>query len=142
VLEGAGVETLLHPVALGIALGLIVGKPLGIGVASYAACALFRQKAPARFPLMMGMTLLAGIGFTMSLFIGNLAFGTGELATPVRFGVLGGSFVAAVAGLVILYAFIRREEPKHRRLARDEEAAERAGVLEDIDEEESERAPR
>jgi NhaA family Na+:H+ antiporter len=141
VLEGAGVETLLHPIALGIALGLIVGKPLGIGAASYAACALFRQRAPARFPLMMGMTLLAGIGFTMSLFIGNLAFGTGELATPVRFGVLGGSFVSAVAGLAILYAFVRRVEPKDRRLAREEEAAEEAGVLEDLDED-SAKAPR
>jgi NhaA family Na+:H+ antiporter len=132
---------LLHPVAIGIALGLIVGKPLGIGVASYAACALLRQRAPARFPLMLGMTMLAGIGFTMSLFIGNLAFGTGDLATPVRFGVLGGSFASAALGLAILYMFVRRAEPAHRTLGPEEELAEEAGVLEDIDKE-SERSRR
>lgn len=133
VLDGAGVETLTHPITLGIALGLILGKPLGIGLASYAACGVLRQRAPARFPLMIGTAMLAGIGFTMSLFIGNLAFGTGELATPVRFGVLGGSLISAVLGVALLYVFIRRGEVPHRTLGPEEEAAERAGVLEDID---------
>ena len=82
---------------------------------------------------MLGVTMLAGIGFTMSLFIGNLAFGTGELATPVRFGVLGGSLVSAVLGLAVLAFFTRHAEPAHETLGPEEELAEAAGVFEDID---------
>lgn len=134
VLHGAGLDTLLHPIALGVALGLVLGKPLGIMAATYAAAAILKQRLPASPAQMLGVAVVAGIGFTMSLFIGNLAFGPGELATPVRFGVLGGSLVSALAGLGLLALFCRgvAPEPDHA-LARGEDAAEDSGVIQDID---------
>lgn len=133
VLHGAGVETLLHPIALGVAAGLVFGKPIGITLAAYAASFVLRQPTPADLPKMLGIGMLAGIGFTMSLFIGTLAFGLGELATPVRFGVLGGSLFSAVFGLIVL-AFACRNHPHAIiELGAEEERAEEIGVLEDID---------
>ncbi len=133
VLHGAGLETLLHPIALGISFGLVFGKPIGIMMASSIACAALKQRAPGTFAQMLGISILAGIGFTMSLFIGNLAFGTGELATPVRFGVLGGSFASAVLGLIVLWFATRGATSVQTELAREEELAEQRGVLENID---------
>ena len=134
VLHGAGIDTLLHPIALGIGLGLALGKPIGITLASYAACALMKQRAPGTPLQMLGIAMLAGIGFTMSLFVGNLAFGAGDLATPVRFGVLGGSFVSAVVGLAVLAIACRKPAgPGTGALSAEEELAEQRGVLEDID---------
>lgn len=133
ILHGAGLETLLHPIALGIAAGLVFGKPIGIVLCSYIACVLLKQPAPAKFGQMVGVAMIAGIGFTMSLFIGNLAFGVGDLATPVRFGVLGGSLISAVVGLAILAYFCRDALPTRGQLAREEETAEKRGVIEDID---------
>lgn len=139
-LHGAGLETLLHPIALGVSLGLVFGKPIGISIGAYVAGAIAKQKLPGSPMQMLGMTMLAGIGFTMSLFIGNLAFGTGDLATPVRFGVLGGSLVSAVAGLLILWMACSARSPvEHETLGPEEERAEEAGALEDID---AEKAPR
>jgi len=134
VLHGAGLDTLLHPIALGISLGLVLGKPIGITVASYLACLVVKQRAPGSMLQMVGIAMLAGIGFTMSLFVGNLAFGTGDLATPVRFGALGGSFVSAVLGLTVLW-WCCRKLPVQRpsALSREEELAEERGVFEDID---------
>jgi NhaA family Na+:H+ antiporter len=129
ILEGAGLETLAHPLALGIALALLVGKPLGIGIASYAAGTLLKQRLPAKLPQMIGLGLLAGIGFTMSLFIGNLAFGAGDLATPVRFGVLGGSLAAALLGLLVLWLTTAKPSQEHRTLGPDEQIAKDHGVL-------------
>jgi NhaA family Na+:H+ antiporter len=103
VLAGAGVATLMHPIALGAGLGLVLGKPIGIMLASYSASAFFKQRAPGSPMQMLGMSMLAGIGFTMSLFIGALAFGQSDLATPVRFGALGGSLVSALLGLLVLW---------------------------------------
>ncbi len=134
VLAGAGLQTLLHPIALGVGLGLVFGKPIGILLASYSACALIKQRAPGTPMQMLGMTMLAGIGFTMSLFIGNLAFGAGDLATPVRFGVLGGSLISALVGLFVLWLACRAPAPaEHDTFGPEEERAEEAGVLEDID---------
>lgn len=133
VLAGAGLETLLHPIASGIALGLVIGKPVGIFLATYTACLVLKQSAPANAPQMLGMSLLAGIGFTMSLFIGNLAFGAGDLATPVRFGVIGGSLVSALLGLTVLWFTTRDAQPAPSALTREEELAEQRGVFEDLD---------
>jgi len=134
VLHGAGLETLLHPIAVGVSAGLVLGKPIGIVGASYLACLMLRQRAPGTPLQMLGMAMLAGIGFTMSLFIGNLAFGAGDLATPVRFGVLGGSFISALAGLGVLWWCCRKLAPRgHRTLGPEEDIAEERGVLEDID---------
>ncbi len=134
VLAGAGVETLLHPIALGIAAGLVLGKPLGIVLASYLACMALKQRAPGDMMQMLGVSMLAGIGFTMSLFIGTLAFGAGDLATPVRFGVLGGSVISAALGYALLAWCCRQgASPEHATLGPEEDQAEQRGVIEDID---------
>lgn len=133
VLEGAGVEMLLHPITLGIAAGLVFGKPLGITLTAMVASAALKQKLPGTLAQMIGVGVLAGIGFTMSLFIGTLAFGAGDLATPVRFGVLGGSLVSAVLGLIVLAWACRRGAPGHETLGPEEDIAEARGVLEDLD---------
>lgn len=134
VLHGAGLDALLHPIALGISLGLVLGKPIGITLASSLACFALKQRAPGTFPQMLGIAMLAGIGFTMSLFVGNLAFGSGDLATPVRFGVLGGSFVSAILGLTVLALSCGKRAPEtHTDLSAEEELAEQRGVLEHID---------
>lgn len=134
ILHGAGLDTLLHPIALGVGLGLVFGKPIGIMIASQLACAMLKQRPPGTFGQMLGISILAGIGFTMSLFIGTLAFGSGDLATPVRFGVLGGSFVSALLGLFVLWWSCRNLTPRVASdLSREEELAEQRGVFEDID---------
>ena len=134
VLHGAGIDTLLHPIALGISAGLVLGKPIGITIAAYAASAAVKQRLPGNLWQMIGTAMLAGIGFTMSLFIGNLAFGAGDLAAPVRFGVLGGSLISAIGGLLLLWQACRKLQPaEHRTLGPEEDLAEQRGVLEDID---------
>jgi NhaA family Na+:H+ antiporter len=134
VLHGAGIESVLHPIALGVAAGLVFGKPIGITLTTLIASKILRQQMPARLPRMIGISILAGIGFTMSLFIGTLAFGGGDLATPVRFGVLGGSFVSAIVGLAVLWWCCRAPPSRdHRTLGPEEDIAEDRGVLEDID---------
>ncbi len=133
-LHGAGIGALLHPVALGIGAGLVFGKPIGITVAALVASAVLRQPMPGTLPQMLGMAMLAGIGFTMSLFIGTLAFGAGDLATPVRFGVLGGSVMSALAGLAVLAWCCRQTvREDHATLGPEEDTAEQRGVLEGIE---------
>ncbi|MGE0830488.1 MAG: Na+/H+ antiporter NhaA [Hyphomonadaceae bacterium] len=130
----AGAQEFFHPIALGVGLGLLLGKPLGILSATYITALALKRRAPAGPMAMLGLSCVAGIGFTMSLFIGALAFGQGELAAPVRFGVLGGSIASAALGLIILTLTLRGPGRAHdRRLAREEELAEREGVLENID---------
>jgi len=106
VLGGLGMDDLLSPLPLGIALGLVVGKPVGI----VAAAVLMRAAGFARYPrgmdfkAMLGLGLLCGIGFTMSLFIGSLAFAQDGLRyTESVIGVLVASTVSAVLG----YAWLR-----------------------------------
>jgi NhaA family Na+:H+ antiporter len=133
-LHGAGADILLHPVTLGIGAGLVFGKPLGITLAALIASAALRQRMPGTLMQMLAMSMLAGIGFTMSLFIGNLAFGAGDLGAAVRFGVLGGSLISALAGLAALGWCCRKlARGDHATLGPDEDRAEQAGVIEDID---------
>jgi NhaA family Na+:H+ antiporter len=102
-------EALAHPVAIGVALGLIVGKPLGVCAGVWLGGRFFKLPAPASPGVLLGLSMFAGIGFTMSLFIGGLAFGEGPLAAPTRIGVLLGSLASAAAGLALL----ARNLPKH-----------------------------
>ena len=102
--HGFGMATLLQPLPLAIAAGLVIGKPLGIFGMTMLAVKSGWSRLPAQctFAHMLGVACLGGIGFTMSLFIGMLAFsGENELA-GVRLGVLGGSLVSAVVGFTIL----------------------------------------
>ncbi len=99
-----GVAALFEPVSLGIWLGLLVGKPVGIVGAIALACraglAVLPEGMRARH--LLGLGLLAAIGFTMSLFIGTLAFETSEQTRAVRLGVLAASLVAGTAGFFTL----------------------------------------
>jgi NhaA family Na+:H+ antiporter len=92
------------PLPLGVAAGLFVGKQFGIFGAMRGAVALGIAKRPegAGWVQLYGVALLAGIGFTMSLFIGGLAFADPVLVEAVKVGVLAGSALSAVTGFVVL----------------------------------------
>ena len=101
---------LLDPVPLGIALGLFVGKQVGVFGASWIAVksGIASLPAGANWRHIYGVALLCGIGFTMSLFIGSLAFEPSDTqaeAFQVRLGILAGSFLSAVAGIIVLRYF-------------------------------------
>jgi NhaA family Na+:H+ antiporter len=101
---GLGMDMLLHPVTMGVALGLVVGKQVGIFGSIVLAVKAGIAKLPegADWRQIYGVSALCGIGFTMSLFIGGLAFSSPEYAAPVRLGVLGGSVISAICGYLIL----------------------------------------
>ena len=93
------------PVTLGIVLGLVVGKPLGIVIACLLAVRLGFAQLPSNthFGHIIGVGLVAGIGFTVSLFITGLAFSEQSLADEARIGILAASFAAGVIGFVYLW---------------------------------------
>jgi NhaA family Na+:H+ antiporter len=103
-LAGIGTGTLASPVMLGCALGLFVGKQIGVFGCIWLAVKLRWTPRPAgaSWLQLYGMSLLCGIGFTMSLFIGSLAFGEGPLLDETKVGVLLGSLLSAVAGWAVL----------------------------------------
>jgi NhaA family Na+:H+ antiporter len=85
-------------------LGLFIGKQAGVFLTTRAAVAIGLAKLPegVRWTQIYGLSLLAGIGFTMSLFIGGLSFSGADEMNAVRMGVLLGSAISAVAGFVVL----------------------------------------
>ncbi|MBX9265224.1 Na+/H+ antiporter NhaA, partial [Klebsiella pneumoniae] len=90
-------------VPVGVALGLFVGKQAGIFGLSLLAVSLGLAKRPEKSTWLQvyGVSVLCGIGFTMSLFIGNLAFAESPLLVDeVKVGVLAGSVLAALAGML------------------------------------------
>jgi Na+:H+ antiporter, NhaA family len=97
---------LTHPITLGASLGLILGKPIGIAFMTFVGAKALRASMPGSFMQILGVACIAGIGFTMSLFIGALAFTDPALATPVRLGVYAGSVASAILGLVILARYL------------------------------------
>jgi NhaA family Na+:H+ antiporter len=102
---GLDASALTGPVPLGIALGLFLGKQLGIAAAAGLAVRLRWAQLPAdaSWRQFYGVAILCGIGFTMSLFIGALAFGEGSaLGDAVKIGVLAGSLLSALAGYLLL----------------------------------------
>lgn len=106
VLDGVGLATLTETVPLGIAAGLVLGKVIGVYGSSMLLVRYTGTELPAGASRgqFLGVCLLCGVGFTMSLFIGALAFdGQGaDYATQVKLGVLGGSLIAAVLGTAVL----------------------------------------
>lgn len=111
-LGAIGLSSLLAPVPLGITLGLFVGKQLGVFAATWLAVSLQWAERPdgATLAQVYGIALLCGIGFTMSLFIGFLAFpASDELQAAVKTGVLAGSLLSALAGALVLLIAGRRE---------------------------------
>jgi NhaA family Na+:H+ antiporter len=102
--SGMGLHSFAEPVTLGIMLGLLLGKPLGIFTFLFLTIKTGLSPMPARsgWLHLFAISVLCGIGFTMSLFIGGLAFQGIEMQASVRLGVLGGSIVAAIVGYMIL----------------------------------------
>jgi NhaA family Na+:H+ antiporter len=102
--SGMELRGLLSPVALGVALGLFVGKQAGVFGATSAVIGLKLARRPtgASWVELYGISLLCGVGFTMSLFIGALAFPDAILAAEVRMGVLMGSILSSAAGMAVL----------------------------------------
>ncbi|MDP4025319.1 Na+/H+ antiporter NhaA [Methylobacterium sp. NEAU 140] len=109
-LTGLGPEALLHPVTLGIAAGLFVGKQVGVFASLRLAVALGVAKRPAGagWGQVYGVAVLCGIGFTMSLFIGGLAFPSPGNEAAVKLGVLAGSLLSGLVGALVLILAPRR----------------------------------
>ena len=103
-------------VTLGVALGLLIGKPVGIVAASWLAVRLGIAKLPrsVTWAEIVGVGFVAGIGFTVALFVNGLAFDD-ELQERGRLGILAGSLAASVLGFAILWLVTGRErEPTDR----------------------------
>jgi NhaA family Na+:H+ antiporter len=106
-LRGAGLSSLLAPAALGIAAGLFVGKSIGITLATWVAVRLGLAPMPggASMRALVGVSVLAGIGFTVALFIAGLAFHDArDLLDEAKVGILLGSLAAGVVGYLVLRA--------------------------------------
>ncbi len=107
-LAGLSLSSLLEPVPLGILLGLFIGKQVGVMVSSYLAVKLGAAQMPdnSSWLSLYGVSILTGVGFTMSLFVGNLAFaGSIHYMDGVKIGVLSGSLLSTIFGyFVLLYA--------------------------------------
>jgi len=109
-LTGLQPAMLLEPLPLGIALGLCVGKPLGILGATYAAVRLNIAIKPegTSWGMLGGISIIAGIGFTMSLFIGLLAFSDPGLRHAITLGVMAGSLISALLGVAVMRRALAR----------------------------------
>ncbi len=110
-LSGVGIDQLLHGVPLGIALGLFFGKQIGIFGASWLTIKLKFTELPAGMTwlTLYGTAIVCGIGFTMSLFIGSLAFGESgsNILFDERLGIIIGSLVSGVVGYFVLRSGLR-----------------------------------
>lgn len=102
--SGVGVDTMLSPLTLGVMAGLFLGKQAGVMTAAAACvmCRLARLPSGANWAQLYGVAVLTGIGFTMSLFIGELAFADPGRLASVKLGVIGGSIASAVWGYAVL----------------------------------------
>ena len=109
---GISAGAFTHPITLGIMMGLFFGKQAGIMLATKLAYRLKIVSLPdhSTWRQYYGMALLTGIGFTMSLFIGNLAFTTGDQAIEVKLGVFCGSLLSAIAGILFLLSSTRNKQ--------------------------------
>jgi NhaA family Na+:H+ antiporter len=114
-LEGLSLRDLLNPIPLGILLGLFVGKQVGVFAFAWVAVksGIARLPEGVNFKHVYGAAILCGIGFTMSLFIGMLAFenaASAEVIVTDRLGILAGTLLSAIAGSIVLHAVLPRGE--------------------------------
>ena len=118
-LANAGVRmesaSLHDPISVAVILGLLVGKPAGIVLFSWAAVRfrLARRPEGVSWPVLVGGSCLAGIGFTMSLFIADIALPDDQLS-PAKIGTLVGSALSAIIGSVLLLWFLRNKPGSSR----------------------------
>jgi len=108
-IEGAAFS---DPVALAVMLGLLIGKPLGILLFSWLAVKTGFAKLPSGvgWAAVFGGGILAGIGFTMAIFIASLAM-EGTMLSAAKVGILGGSVASAVLGMVVLVVALPKARP-------------------------------
>jgi Na+/H+ antiporter NhaA len=104
------VEALANPISLGIVLGLVIGKPIGIALLSWLAVRSGQCSLPegVSWSQIVGAGCLAGIGFTMSLFIADLGFDSETLIANAKIGILMASLVSAILGVVLLSVSLPR----------------------------------
>ena len=109
---GMSFSSLLQPLPLGIALGLFIGKQVGVFTFSWVAVNTGICKLPrgVSWQQVYGVACLTGIGFTMSLFIGTLAFDTSEQLNAVRLGVMMGSVLSTILGVIVLKRSLAEKE--------------------------------
>jgi len=112
-LTGIGFASLFESISFGIAAGLFIGKQIGVFLSVLICVKLRLTRLPegTGWLSIYGASLLAGIGFTMSLFIGTLAWDHTYYSAPLRLGVLGGSLLSGIAGYAILRIATRKSAP-------------------------------
>jgi NhaA family Na+:H+ antiporter len=112
--DGLSSDMFLHPVPLGIAMGLFFGNQIGVLGFSWLAikAGIANMPTGANFLQIYGVSLLCGIGFTMSLFIGSLAFGQGgpDYQVDDRLGILTGSMLSGIIGYLVLRYSLSRSD--------------------------------
>ena len=106
------IRALTSPLTLGVALGLLLGKPIGITLFSYLAVKTGLASLPrgVTWSYVAGAGILGGIGFTMSLFVMGLSFTDAVLMDEAKFGILAGSLLSAVLGLLFLKMVSERKK--------------------------------
>ena len=118
---GGGVlgDSAASRVTWGVAVGLLVGKALGISLFTWGAAKSGIADLPTgmRMPHVAGLATISGVGFTVSLFVTGLAFTDTAIQNQAKIGILGGSAAAAILGLAILAQATRQEEPQQRSKA-------------------------
>jgi NhaA family Na+:H+ antiporter len=111
-LKGVTLDSFIHPVPFGIALGLLLGKTVGVFGLTWLAVKTRMATLPtgAGWGQVFGVAILCGIGFTMSLFVGSLAYvpGVSEFAGEDRMGILTGSILSAFIGYAVMAFFSRK----------------------------------
>ena len=114
-LDGVSMNSLLAPVPLGILCGLFFGKQIGVFLFSYLSIKFKFAEMPSNsnWLKLYGVGILTGIGFTMSLFVGNLAFiGNNQNMDGVKIGVLSGSMLSALVGYLLLTLVTAKSKKK------------------------------
>lgn len=111
-IEGSILDMLFHPISLGIIFGLVVGKFVGITLITKLLVHFKMASLPegVNWKMMYGMAMLAGIGFTMSMFISDLAFVDAENIQIAKVGIMVASLIAAVLGMLLLSMGLKKSE--------------------------------
>ncbi len=111
--ESEMIKGLTNPLGLGILAGLFIGKPLGITIASWIAIKLKVAKKPrlASWKQLSGVAMLGGIGFTMSIFVSILSFGSPLFQLEAKFSILIASIISAAAGFIFLNYLSKTQSP-------------------------------
>ncbi len=113
-IEGSFTETIMQPVSFGVIVGLVLGKQVGITLFSWLAVKSGRAALPEGVDWgdLYGAACLGGVGFTMSLFIAELAFETPALGAEAKIGILSASLIAATWGVIVLATQLARRSAR------------------------------